>query len=163
MGAHRRQLPRSRSFGPDLRVHSDVRRCERLPQTSETGLQQSRHHSSNHNVGLLVSAELHAPTCDAAAALRLDFDHAGVMRYRDARDLAVVIRPLRMVDLVQALDDFLSVERPDLSQLTWSRADQPDAGDEWMPVKIELSDHRPHTIGWRRELDRFGDTLHFRV
>ena len=32
-----------------------------------------------------------------------------------------------------------------------------------MPVEVELSDHRPHLVGRRRKLDRFGDGLQFRV
>src|SRR5215470_909260 len=124
-------VPRSRS----------LRASEAGLQTSETRLFQRRHHASDDDVGLIVGQKFHAPTSDAAAALRLDFDRTLVAGSGNPGDQCVAIDPLRVVDCLEPLDDFPAVARFEPAELTHTFADQTDSRHRRMPVETELPNH----------------------
>src|SRR6185295_16573385 len=105
-----------------------------------------RHPGPHGNVRQIVREELHLPLDDRAAALRSDLKQAGVMGRGKTGDLAVTVEALRVVDGLEALDDFLTVARLDRAELADSGAGQADARHQWMPVEVELSDRRPHGV-----------------
>ena len=78
-------------------------------------------------------------------------------------DERIAIEPLRIVDRVEAFDDFPAVDRFKPAELTYSCAGQAHSRDRGMPEEIELSHHRPYLVGRCRKLDGIGDALHFRV
>jgi hypothetical protein len=61
---------------------------------------------------LIVGHVFHAPTGDAAAALRLDFNRAGIVRSRNPGDERISIDRF-VVDRFEAFDDFPTVDRFD--------------------------------------------------
>src|SRR4029079_10434920 len=94
----------------------------------------------HHDIGLAVRQILHAPYSDRAATLRRHFEGAGVLGCGNPRDVGVAHRPPRVVDGLEAFDDYPAVERFHRAELADADARQTDSRDARMPAQVERPD-----------------------